>query len=81
LEGPETQLNQLREVIQLHFATRRHSALLIAIIVGFAVRPMIGDSGDAEAVFGVALVLLLLIALYNVNLDELVSRRTPNGPG
>jgi voltage-gated potassium channel len=66
-------LNQLREALQLHFAPRRHSALLIAIIAAFAVRPMIGDSGGAAALFGVALVLLLLIALYNINVDELAS--------
>jgi len=66
-------LNQLREAIQLHFAPWRHSALLIAIIAAFAVRPMIGDSGGTSALFGVALVLLLLIALYNINVDELAS--------
>jgi hypothetical protein len=70
----DNQFEQLREAIRLRFEPRRHSALLIAIITAFAVRPMIGDSGGAEAVFGVALVLLLLIALYNINVDELVSR-------
>jgi hypothetical protein len=65
----------LREAIQLNFEPRRHSALLIAIIAAFAVRPMIGDSGGATALFGVALVLLLLIALYNVNVDELIDAR------
>jgi voltage-gated potassium channel len=74
-------LNQLREAIQLHFAPRRHGALLIAIVAAFAVRPMIGDSGSASVIFGVVLLSLLLIALYNVNVDNLVStggRLTPN---
>jgi hypothetical protein len=66
-------LEQLREAIRRRFEPRRHSALLIAIIAAFAVRPAIGDSGSASALFGVALVSLLLIALYNVNVDELVS--------
>jgi hypothetical protein len=48
----------------------RHSALLAAIIVAFAVRPLIGDT-----VFSIALVLLLLVALYNINVDELVGER------
>jgi hypothetical protein len=34
-----------------------------------------GDTGVGIAVFGVALVFLLLIALYNINVDELVGER------
>jgi voltage-gated potassium channel len=66
---------QLRGAIQRHFAPRRHSALLAAIIAAFAVRPLVGDSGAGSAVFGLALVLLLLVALYNINVDELVGER------
>lgn len=66
-------LGPLKEAIQLNFEPRRHSALLIAIVAAFAVRPMIGDSGSGPAVFGVALLSLLLIGVYNVNVDELVN--------
>jgi voltage-gated potassium channel len=68
-------LEQLRGAIQRHFAPRRHSVLLAAIVAAFAVRPLVGDSGAGSAVFGVALVLLLLVALYNINVDELVGER------
>jgi hypothetical protein len=63
-------LEELRRAIRLQFEPRRHSALLIAIVAAFVVRPMIGDSGGASALFGVVLVSLLLIALYNINVDE-----------
>ena len=65
-------LEELRRAIRLQFEPRRHSALLKAIIAAFAVRPMIGDSGGASVLFGVVLVSLLLIALYNINVDEFV---------
>ena len=68
-------MEELRGAIHRHFAPHRHSALLIAIIAAFAVRPLIGDTGASAALFGVALVLLLLVALYNINVDELVGER------
>lgn len=49
--------------------------MLGAIVIAFAVRPLIGDTGAGSAVFGVALVLLLLVALYNINVDEMVGER------
>ncbi|MBV8772317.1 MAG: hypothetical protein JO166_08325, partial [Deltaproteobacteria bacterium] len=54
---------------------RRHSALLASIIIAFAVRPLIDDTGAGAALFGVALVLVLLVALYNINVDEMVGER------
>jgi voltage-gated potassium channel len=68
-------VEELRRAIHRHFAPHRHSALLIAIIAAFVVRPLIGDTGAGNAVFGIALVLLLLVALYNINVDELVGER------
>ena len=43
---------------------------MVAIMAAFAVRPLIGDSDSAALVFGFALMALLLLAVYNVNLDE-----------
>ncbi len=68
-------LEQLRATVHRNFAPHRHSALLAAIIAAFAVRPLIGDIGAGSAIFGIALVVLLLVALYNINVDELVGER------
>ena len=68
-------LEQLSKALRRHLSPRRHSALLAALVAAFAVRPLIGDTGAGIAVFGVALVLLLLVALYNINVDELVGER------
>jgi hypothetical protein len=38
-------------------------------------RQLIGDTGAGFLVFGIALVALLLVALYNINVDELVGER------
>jgi hypothetical protein len=55
-------MEPLRTAIHRHLAPHRHSALLVAIIAAFAVRPLIGDTGGAgSAILGVALVLLLLL--------------------
>ena len=68
-------MKELRTVIYRYFAPHRHSALLAALVAAFAVRPLIGETGASNAVFGVVLVLLLLVALYNINVDELVGER------
>jgi hypothetical protein len=48
--------------------------LLVALIIAFAVRPLIGDTAQSAAGFSAALVLVLLVALYNINVDELVGK-------
>src|SRR5271170_120025 len=68
-------VQHLHETLGRLLEPRRHSALLAAFVAAFAVRPLIGDSGASSAVFGVALVLPLLVALYNINVDELVGER------
>jgi voltage-gated potassium channel len=55
--------------------SHRHSALLAALVVTFAVRPLIGDTVVGTAAFSVAVMLLLLVALYNINIDDLVDER------
>ena len=37
--------------------------------------PMIGDTGAGSVIFGVVIVLLLLVALYNINVDEMLGER------
>jgi hypothetical protein len=68
-------LEQLREALHRHLAPRRHTALLIAIVALFMVRPLIGDGGLATATFSTALLILLLFALYAIQVDELVGAR------
>jgi hypothetical protein len=68
-------LEPLQEALRRHLAPRRHTALLIAIAGLFMVRPLIGDGGLASAAFSVALLMLLLFALYAIQVDELVGER------
>jgi hypothetical protein len=68
-------LAQLRRTLRIHFLPRRHTALLGAIIFTFAVRPLIGDAGVAPVVFSIAILLLLVVALYAIQVDELVGER------
>jgi voltage-gated potassium channel len=69
-------LEQVRAGFHRYVAPHRHSGLLAAIVFAIAVRPLIGDTGVGSAMFGVAMVLLLLVALYNINVDELVGERS-----
>ena len=54
---------------------RRHTALLVAIVTLFTVRPLIGEGQAALIVFNVTLLVLLLLALYATQIDELVGER------
>src|ERR1017187_4565482 len=68
-------LAQLREEIRLRLAPRRHTVLLVAIVAAFLVRPLIGDSGAGPIMFSSAMLVLLLLSLYNFDVDELVGER------
>src|SRR6266851_4392811 len=68
-------LGQLRGAIHTRLAPRRHTVLLVAIIAAFLVRPLIGDSGAGPPIFSLAMLVLLLLALYNINVDDLVGVR------
>jgi voltage-gated potassium channel len=68
-------LEELRKTLRHHLAPRRHTALLIAIVTLFLVRPLIGDGGIATGAFSSVLLLVLLFALYAIQVDELVGER------
>ncbi len=61
--------------LSTYYRERRHTALLIAIVVAFAIRPVIGDSDDASNVFSLAMLALMLVALYTIHVDELIGER------
>jgi voltage-gated potassium channel len=64
--------HKMSEVIGRHLTTHRHTAMLSAIIFAFVVRPLIGDNEGAEILFPLALVALMIVALYSIQIDELV---------
>ena len=63
--------NATRDQFQAH----RHSALLAAIVIAYAVRPLLGGGAVGYIVFSGASLLLVLIALHNINIDELIGER------
>ncbi|HVN87271.1 MAG TPA: potassium channel family protein [Candidatus Binatia bacterium] len=54
---------------------RRHTILLVVIVTTFLVRPLFGEGPVALMVFSVALLALLLLALYTTQVDDLVGDR------
>ncbi len=68
-------MEELREALRRRLAPRRHTALLMAIVALFMVRPLIGDGGLASAAFSIAILMLLILALYAIQADELVGER------
>jgi hypothetical protein len=68
-------LEQLRAALRRYVVPRRHTAFLAAIVALFIVRSFIGYNRIATAAFSIALLLLLLFALYVVEIDELVGER------
>jgi hypothetical protein len=57
------------------FQGRRHTALLASIVVAFALRPILGNGPFVSAFFSLAMIVLLLLALYAISLDELIGDR------
>jgi voltage-gated potassium channel len=70
-----TSLKQMPGAVRGKLAPRRHTALLVAIVAAFAVRPLIGDKRVASLVFSIAMLILVFVALYNIQIDELVGER------
>jgi len=68
-------LTQLRAEIRRRLFPHRHTTLLAALIVVFLLRPFTGDSGAGPPLITVAMLLLLMLALYNIDVDELVGDR------
>jgi amino acid transporter len=66
---------QLHQFSREQLLPRRHTALLVALVVAFAVRPLVGDSGFAPVGFSIALIVLMLVSLYTVQVDELIGER------
>jgi voltage-gated potassium channel len=64
-----------RAVLERYWVQRRHTALLVAIVVALVVRPVLGDAGVGPLVFSLALLVLLLVALLTIQVDELVGER------
>lgn len=63
------------EAARRYLLPRRHSALLAALVATFAVRPLIGENKLSLALFSTAVVLLLLVALYTVQVDDLLREK------
>jgi len=57
------------------YSPRRHTALLVAIVAFLAARPLIGEARAATALYSLALVALLIVALYTIQVEELVGER------
>jgi Ion channel len=68
-------LTEWCNAVQDNFRAHRHSALLAALIAAFAVRPLLGGGAAGYIVFSTALLVLVLIALHNINIDELIGER------
>lgn len=65
-------LDRLRGAIRRRFMPHRHSALLAAIIAAFATRPVIGNNRLTLIIFSLMILALLVLGLYNIQVDELV---------
>jgi hypothetical protein len=52
---------------------RRQTILLGAIAAAFVVRPLLGNLKFATEIFSIALMALMIVALYTVRIDELIA--------
>jgi amino acid transporter len=64
-----------RALLHHRLAARRHATLLVAIVVAFAIRPVIGGADVGPVAFSLALVALCLVALHAIQVEELIGDR------
>jgi hypothetical protein len=57
------------------YMPRRHTVLLITISGFIAVWPLIGEGAIARIMFAIAMIVLLIAALYAIQVDELLGER------
>lgn len=65
----------LRRDLRARILPRRHTALLVTLVLACSVRPLLGEGGGGPIAFSLAVVALLLVALYTTQVDELVGDR------
>jgi len=68
-------LGNLRESVRSYFFPRRHTVMLAAIVTTLAVRPLLGDAGNGPIVFSLAMLALMLVSLYTIQIDEVTDER------
>jgi len=68
-------VDQMRSAIGSRFLPHRHTALLVALVALLGVRPMISDTGAGNATYSVVVMLVLMVAVYTIQVDELVGGR------
>jgi len=65
-------VDQMHSAIGNYLLPHRHTALLVAIVTLLGVRPLISGAGAGNAIFSVTVVLVLVVALYTIQVDELL---------
>jgi voltage-gated potassium channel len=68
-------LDQVRRATADRLLPHRHTALLVTIIVLLAVRSLVGNTGAGIAMYNISVMLLLVVALYTIQVDEFLENR------
>ena len=68
-------MKQVRREILDRLNPHRHTALLVAIVSMLGVRPLISGFGAGSVIYSVVGMLVLLIALFTIQVDELKGER------
>jgi amino acid transporter len=66
---------KMRRSIADRLLPHRHTTLLVTIVALLGVRPLIGDAGAGNVVFTVTVMLVLVVAIYTIQVDELLGDR------
>ena len=57
-------------LIEQYLVPYRHTALLVALVALLGVRALISDTGAGNALYSVVVMLVLMVAVYNIQVDE-----------
>jgi amino acid transporter len=68
-------VDQMRRAIGNRLLPHRHTALLVAIIALLGVRPLVSGTGVGTAMYSILVMLVLMVAVYTIQVDELLGDR------
>ena len=63
-------------VIAQYLRPHRHTAMLVALIAAFAVRALISDNTVSDILYFLAIIALMILALYSIQIEEMVGEET-----
>src|SRR3984957_12165266 len=75
METENSIADQMRGLIEDRLVPYRHTVLLVALVALLGVRALVGGTGVGAAIYSILVMLVLMVAVYTIQVDELLGDR------